>query len=186
MKKSKLSSQKKRLKENGQILNHSTKVLLVIENDSGKPIAHLLGPKRKSPASVDADGFRRLDGKPILLHKGWWKVPDSFRADIFELGADFLMPVSVMVPVGDKHFGEYQISEDKNWGEKLTYVTAAIKNKRRKTVAYVVEHKKQISVPEAIRLTQSGRLDNSVVVKRGGKSFLRTKKNMRIDDNLTA
>ncbi len=176
----------KRIKGKGLILNHSTKVLLVIENDSGKPLIHQLGPKRKSPSTVDADGFRRFDGKPILLHKNWWKVPDFFRADIFEIGTDFMMPISILIPVGDKHFGDYKISEDRNWGEKLTYVTAVIKDKRKKTLGYVIENGKRVSVAEAIKLTRAGKLDNTVVAERNGKVFLRTKKNMRIDDNLTA
>jgi len=173
-------------KGKGQILNHSSTILLVVETDRGRAIAHILGPKRKSPAKIDADGFRRHDGEPILLHKGWWKVPDFFRADIFEIGNGFLIPVSVMLPVDDEHFGDYQVDTQKDWGEDLTYVTAIIKTKRKKTIGYIVEHRDRISVPEAIKLAKAGRLDNVVVFQRNGKMYLRTKKNMVIDDNLTA
>ena len=175
----------KKPKGKGQILNHSSKELLVIENDSGKPIAHRLGPKRKSPSSVDADGFRSLDGKPIFLHKYWWKVPNRFKADVFELGSDFLIPVSVMIPVSDTHFGAYDINNDRSWGEPMIYVKAIVRNKRRKTIGYVIEPGKRVSVSQAISLTQSGKIDNAVVVQRSGKLFLRTKKNVRPDDNLT-
>ena len=70
------------MKGKGQILNHSTKELLVIATDSGPPIAHRLGPKRESPSNVDADGFTRSDGESILLHSAWRKVPDNYKADI--------------------------------------------------------------------------------------------------------
>lgn len=174
-------------KGKGQIFNHSSHELLVIETDSGKPIAHRLGPKRKSPSAVDADGFRRADRKPILLHGAWWKVPDNFKADIFELGRDFLVPVSVMLPVSDGHFGSYKINEELDWGEKLIYVTNVIKDKRKKTLGYNIENRGRVSVSQAIKLADAGKIDNVVVVKRkNGTTFLRTKKNMRFDDNLTA
>lgn len=96
------------------------------------------------------------------------------------------MPISILIPVGDKHFGDYKISEGRDWGEKLTYVTAVIKDKRKKTLGYVIENRKRVFVAEAIELTRAGKLDNTVVAERNGKLFLRTKKNMRIDDNLTA
>lgn len=176
----------KRIKGKGQILNHSTIGLLVIENDSGKPTAHWLGPKMKSPSTMDADGFKRFDGKPILLHNSWWKVPDVFRADVFEIGSDFLMPVSILIPVGDNHFGNYKISKDRDWGEKLTYVTAIIRDKQKRTIGYALEDGQQVSAAKAIQLTRAGELDNTVVAARNGKLFLRTKKNMRIDDNLIA
>lgn len=179
------TNKKRRIKGQGQILNHSSKTLLVIENDSGTPIAHILGPMRKSPSNIDADGFKRSDGKSILFHKHWWKVPDFCKANIFEFGKDFLMPVSIMIPVSDNHFGAYKIIEEKDWGEKLTYVTKKIQNKNRETIAYLIEDNIKISLKEAIKLTRQGKLDNVIVVKMNGREFLRTKKNTRKDDNLT-
>jgi len=55
----------KKLGIKGQVKNYSSKPIWVIENDSGKPVAHLLPPMTKSPNGIDADGFRRVDGKPI-------------------------------------------------------------------------------------------------------------------------
>lgn len=92
-----------------------------------------------------------------------------------------------MVPVPDQHFGSYTINEDESWGEKLTYVTDILKDKRGRTVGYLIEDKKEVSVHEAISLTKAGLLDNVVIVrKNNGRVFLRSKKNVRVDDNLTA
>lgn len=170
---------------NGLILNHSSKTLLVIETDSDQPTAHVLGPKRKSPASIDADGFKRQDRQTILGHKGWWKVPDFCRADIWEIGSNFLLPVSIMRPVKDNHFGSYQL-DSSEWGEDLAYVTARVLNKKKKVVGYIAEKYGRISKEKAIQLTKEGRLDNVVVAERGGTIFLRTKRNMTEMDNLSA
>ena len=104
----------------GQIISHSEKALLVIENDLGSPVAHILGPKRKSPKRIDADGFKRADGKAILLQKGWWKITDVSSADIWQIGEDFLIPVSLTVPVPDDHFGSYNLDESSNWEIELS------------------------------------------------------------------
>ncbi len=174
-------------KGKGQVLNHSSKELFIFETDSGPPIVHRLGPKRKSPSSVDADGFRRADGESILLHSSWWKIPDGFRADIYQLGNNVLIPVSVMAPVRDLQFGNYEIREEANWGEELVYVTGILKDKRRRTTGYLVEGRGEIAVAEAIALATEGGLDNVVIVKhKNGHTFLRTKRNAISDDNLTA
>lgn len=174
-------------KGKGQILNHSIKELFILETDSGPPVVHRLGPKRKSPPGVDADGFKRADGESILLHNGWWKIPDDFQADIYQVGDNFLISVSVMLPVPDRHFGDYEIRQETDWGEKLTYVTGILKDNRGKTIGYVIEGQNRITVTEAIMLTKEGKLDNVVIVEnKNGTIFLRTKKNTIPEDNLTA
>lgn len=171
----------------GQVLNHSSKTLLVIENDSGKPVVHLLGSKRKSPPEIDADGFKRSDGKTILSHSAWWKIVDISSADIWQVGADFLIPVSLMFPVSDGHFGRYTTDSGAGWGEKMAYVTGRIQNKRRRVIGYVAEGFGRISKKEAIQLAKAGKLDNVVIAKNDkGTVFLRTKKNMDPMDNLSA
>lgn len=181
---------RKRVREKlgkGRVLNHSDKTLLVIENDSGNPTAHLLGPKRKSPLGTDADGFKRSDGKTILGHGAWWKIVDISSADIWQIGSDFLIPVSLMLPVSDSHFGKYEINNDAGWGEEMVYVTARVQNRRRKVIGYVAEGFGRISKAEAIRLANAGKLDNVVVARNNnGTVFLRTKKNMDSMDNLSA
>lgn len=173
-------------KTKGQILNHSSKELYVLETDSGPPVVHRLGPKRKSPIGVDADGFRRADGESILLHSSWWKIPDDYKADIYQVGDDFLIPVSVMAPVFDKHFGEYEIRQDADWGEKMTYVTSILKDKHGETVGYIVEGHGEVTIDQAIKLATAGELDNVVIVaNKNGGTFLRTKKNTTSEDNLS-
>ncbi len=69
----------------GHVKNFSSKSIWVLETDSGSAIAHLLKPMFKSPPSVDADAYKREDGKPIEGHKSWWKIYDS-NAEIFDQG----------------------------------------------------------------------------------------------------
>ena len=170
----------------GRIYNHTSKDLFVVETDSGPPIVHRLGPHRKSPAAVDADGFRRADGEAILLHKDWSKIPDYVRADIFQVGDDVLIPVSPMVPVPDKHFGNYEIRDEADWGEKMVYVTSIIKDKHGNTTGYSIEGRGTVSAEDAVKLAKAGEIDNVVVVRsKDGGTYLRTKKNTTSEDNLT-
>lgn len=173
-------------KGTGRIYNHTSKELLVLETDSGSPVVHRLGPHRKSPAATDADGFRRSDGQTILLHSNWWKIPTHFRADIFQVGDDVLIPVSVMIPVSDKHFGNYELRDEVDWGEKMTYVTSIIRDKHGNTTGYSVEGRGTISIEDAVKLADVGEIDNVVVVRsKNGGTYLRTKKNTTAEDNLT-
>ena len=174
-------------KGKGQVLNHSSMELYVLETDSGPPVVHRLGPKRKSPVSVDADGFKRADGEKVLLHSGWWKIPDEFKADIYQLGDNVLIPVSIMAPVPDLHFGNYEIRQETDWGEKLTYLTGILKDKRGRTTGYIIDGRGEVSVADAVKLTNEGGIDNVVLVtNKNGRTFLRTKKNATDEDNLTA
>ncbi len=76
----------------GRVISHSAIELLVLETDSGPAIVHRLGPHAKTPDGVDADAFKRADGKTILGHKEWWKIPDRFVEDIYQIGEDALKP----------------------------------------------------------------------------------------------
>ncbi len=67
--KQKLKSLWKKLGINGQVVNFSSKTLWVLETNTGKSIAHLLLPMTKSPIEIDADAFRREDGKAIEGHE---------------------------------------------------------------------------------------------------------------------
>ncbi len=85
----------------GQILNHGEKELFVIETDTGPAFVHRLGPMRKSPKKIDADGFKRSDGKTIFLHASWWKIPSGCKVDVYQLGEDTIIPVGASYPVPD-------------------------------------------------------------------------------------
>ena len=57
----------------------------MVENTSkSKPIAHKLEPNKKTPFGIDADGFKRVDGKPIDGHKYWWKITSISTAEIYD------------------------------------------------------------------------------------------------------
>ena len=121
-----------------------------------------------------------------MLHSDWWKIPNYLTADIYQVGENVLIPVSLMIPVSDKHFGNYEIREEFDWGEKLTYVTSIIRDKKGDTTAYSIEGRGTISVVDAIELADAGELDNVVVVRsKNGNTYLRTKKNTTSEDNLT-
>ena len=92
----------------GKVINHSDIELWVIETTTnhphGPPIAHKLSGKRKSPKNIDADGFRRIDAKPIDGHKEWWKILDANNADIYARGTDLKVCVTYkrkMAKTGD-------------------------------------------------------------------------------------
>jgi hypothetical protein len=177
---------KKKLFGKGRVINHSSKALLVIETDSGAPIAHILGPKRKSPKNTDADGFKRADGKTILRHSGWWKILNFSTADVWEIGTDLLVPVSLMFPVKEDHFGTYKVQTGE-WGEELAYVTSRLRNKQGNVVGYMTERYGKLTKEKAIQLAKRGKLDNVVVVtNKEGTVFLRTKRNAIISDNFVA
>ena len=127
----------------GKVINFSDTTLWVIETTTnhphGPPIAHKLHGKRKSPQNIDADGFKRFDGKPIENHNSWWKIRDFSTADVYQNGNDLRVVVLYKMKVPDDHFGSYKIDKDENWGEELRLVTAIYKSKgERKTLAYEV------------------------------------------------
>jgi hypothetical protein len=66
----------------GTVVNRSSKVLWVVENDSGAILAHRLPPGFKSPPGTDADGFRAVDGTPTDGHTAWVKVLDISTAKV--------------------------------------------------------------------------------------------------------
>ncbi len=176
---------------NGKIVNHSNIWLLVIETTTnkgkkGKPpaVIHKLGPKRKTPPNIDADGFKRSDGKPIDGHKEWWKIRDFSTADVYSVDGDLRICVLYKMKVPNSKFGDADMDNLDNWGEPLKYVTHIIKNKKGKTIAYEVEGYGRIDSPQAIALAETGVIDNVVVVKRGKTQYLRTKPDAEKWNNL--
>lgn len=100
-----------KFKGNGKVKNHSSKIVWVVETTTnhphGPPIAHKLEPKTKSPLKIDADGFKRFDGKPIDGHSAWWKIWDYLTADLYDKGTDGLaVDVTIKLKVKENHFGE--------------------------------------------------------------------------------
>jgi len=144
----------------------------------------MLGPKMKSPVGVDADGLKRVDGKALLVHRAWWKIIPFVSVDIYQVGEDFLLPVSLIRPVADMHFGEYEIVKDEVWGVEMAYVTGVIRDKKKIVTHYVTDRYGVITRGEGIKLTSDNKLDNVIVVGGSYSTFLRAKPNMIIKDNI--
>jgi hypothetical protein len=177
---------------NGKVVNHSSKWLLVIETTTNegkknKPPAVIrqLGPKKKTPANIDADGFKRLDGKSIDGHKEWWKIRSFSTADIYDRDDDLRICVLYKIKVPNKEFGDAEIDNSKNWGEDLKYAFSIIKCKSGKTVGYNIEGYGKVDVAQALKLAKEGKIDNVIVVARATTPHLRTKPDGEKWNNLT-
>ena len=171
-----------------RVYNHSDTPLYIIENTTANgPWIHVLPPRYKSPVDIDADGFKRTDGRAILGHRGWWKAYSYLRADVFQMGRNFVLPVSIMRPVGDSHFGEYRCAADRGtWGDKMTYVLGALRDQRGRIVGYRTGEG-TMTKAEGVAEALAGRLDNVAVVSpRGRRAFLRTLRNASKQDNFSA
>lgn len=105
----------------GRVKNYSSKWLWVVETDSGKAVAHKLGPNRQSPAGVDADGFKAVDGTPIDGHASWIKVNNLGTADV-EFKDGKMTPGCVWpfcTKVEETEFGPVTYDHALGWGENL-------------------------------------------------------------------
>ncbi len=104
----------------GQVKNHSSKTLWVIENDSGPAIAHKLAAGKQSPSSVDADGFKAVDGTPVDGHTSWVKIVDLSTADVADKDGALTRGCILCYNVQDGEFGPYQLDQSEGWGEPLS------------------------------------------------------------------
>lgn len=103
----------------GQVKNHSSKTLWVVETDSGRAIAHKLGPNRQSSRSVDADGFKAVDGTLIDGHGSWVKLVDLSTADVADQGSALTRGCILCTNVNDNEFGDVTYDGSSGWGEPL-------------------------------------------------------------------
>lgn len=105
---------------NGQVKNHSAKDLWVVETDSGPAIAHKLEPGRQSPSSVDADGFKSIDGTAIDGHTSWVKILNWSTADVANEGQQLTRGCILCSSVGENQFGQVTYDQSSNWGEPIS------------------------------------------------------------------
>lgn len=103
----------------GQVNNHSSRVLWVVETDSGKAIAHKLAPGKRSPAGVDADGFKAVDGTPVNGHTSWVKVTNISTADVKNKGCELTRGCFACWNVEENEFGAVTYDNSIGWGELL-------------------------------------------------------------------
>ncbi len=104
---------------NGQVKNGSSRVLWVVETDTGPAIAHKLLPGRKSPSSVDADGFKAVDGTSIDGHTSWVKIRDLSTADVADSGRQLTRGCILCFNVGENEFGQVRFDQADGWGEPM-------------------------------------------------------------------
>ncbi len=176
----------------GEILNRSSVPLYVIdtttnEGVSGKPpaVIHILAPGRKTPKGIDADGFKRVEGKPIQGHTSWWKIRSISTAVIRDEGSDLKSSAILESKVKEDEFGPYEIDSNPGWGEPITDVTSVIKNKKNQTIGYALQNGDRLSLAEAVALAHQGKLDNVYVFKSSkGAEFLRSRPDAEPLNNL--
>ena len=105
---------------NGQVKNHSSKTLWVVETDTGPAIAHKLAAGWQSTSSVDADGFRAVDGMPIDGHTSWVKLIDLSTADVTDSRGQLARGCILCSSVGDNEFGAVTNNNADGWGEPIS------------------------------------------------------------------
>jgi hypothetical protein len=105
---------------NGQVKNHSSKMLWVVETDSGQAIAHKLAPDLQSPGSVDADGFKAGDGTPIDGHTSWVKIRDFSTADVKDSRSQLERGCFFCEDVEENEFGNVTFDDADAWGEPIS------------------------------------------------------------------
>lgn len=183
---SKLKKLIKKLRGKGAVKNHSTKTLWVVENTStGKPIAHKLGPGRRSPPNIDADGFKRVDGKPVQKHTSWWKIRNHTTADIYDKGNGLIVRIIVMKKVKEDEFGNVKYAPSPGWGIPLRNIVGVHK-KKGVIQQYLVEKIGWISKAQAINMTSKGLINNAVVaISRAGNTYLRSRPDNILSNNFT-
>jgi hypothetical protein len=106
----------------GQVKNHSSKTLWVVENGNGSYPArgHKLSPGRQSPTALDADGFKSVDGTPVDGHVSWVKVVNVSTADVADSGSGLTRGCLVCYNVQDGEFGPVTYEDAPGWGEPLS------------------------------------------------------------------
>jgi rRNA processing protein Gar1 len=169
---------KKLYKGKGRVNNLSTETLWIIESTTNHPIgpsvAHKLAPGYKTPLHIDADGIKRIDGKPIKGHSAWWKIYNFSEADVKGAGDRLKIDVSIMEAVSDDHFDirdkngdiikETEYYHSDGWGIPIINIIDAKKDHKGVLCGFLLEGYGWISKSEAIKMTQEGKIHNTVYV----------------------
>jgi hypothetical protein len=172
---------KKFIKGKGVVKNLSSHTIYVVENDTkNKPVARKLGPKRKTPKTIDADGFKRADGKPIKGHSHWWKLRGWTTIILFDDGEDIKFGDTYgkkfLSKVPEDEFGNVTYDHVKNWGIPIKNITDTKKDKNGTLSEFYVESIGWISKIEAINMIKNELIDNAIVVEpNGNEPYIRSK-----------
>lgn len=172
----------------GHVKNYSSQPLWVLETESGKPVAHHLSPMTKSPPAIDADAFRRKDGKPIEGHPSWWKIYDVANAELFDDANNGLRISAIAkAAVKDDEFarGGKIIYDEKDWGVPIRLLTAIRRNKKRRIVAYHVEGIGWLEPDQMLAMTCKHEVDNArPVFPKRRNPFVRTRRDQDLINNI--
>ena len=104
---------------NGQVRNHSSRALWVVSSDRGRPVARRLEPGFESPSTVDADGFKAVDGTPVDGHRSWVKIVDLSTADVKDDGDELTRGCFLCRSVGEREFGRPRFVDESGWGVRM-------------------------------------------------------------------
>jgi len=175
----------KKLGIKGHVKNLSSERIWVLDTELGTPVAHLLPPLTKSPAKVDADAFKRVDGKPIDGHSAWWKFYDFSNVEIFDDGSTIRTSVITKTAVEENHFGVARYDESKDWGVPIQLITDVRRNKKKRILKYYVTGSGWVTPTTALAMTCHGEIDNArPVFPKGGRPFIRTRRDQEFFNNL--
>lgn len=183
---SKLKAIWKKLGIKGQVKNYSNVVLWVIETDTtGKPIARKLIPGYKTPALIDVDAFKRVDGKAIQGHKDWWKFYDFSTVDVYKDGRGLRVSVVSKTAVSEKHFGRVKYI-NKNWGESLVVILDVKRGSKGKINKYLVSGNGWLDFETTFKMTCHHQIDNArPVFPKKGKPYIRSKRDKKTLNNFS-
>ena len=163
---------------NGSIRNHSSKILWVLETDSGPAKAHKLAPNMKSASTIDADGVKTVDGTLIDGHSSWWKIRDISTADIYDGNQNGQLTIKAKFKsrVKENQFGEVEYLPDSGWGEKINNVVSVRKNTKGSITEFRVNNGiGWISKTEAVEFAKKGLIMAIVVNPKNSDSYIRSK-----------
>jgi hypothetical protein len=140
----------------GQVKNHSSKTLWVVETDTGPAIAHKLFPGMESPGTVDADGFRAVDGTLVDGHGSWVKINDFSTADVSNNAAELSRGCILCGNVQDNEFGNVTFDQSTEWGVPITSFQSP-----------AMENRAKFAPRDFVSFLQSENIKTSSVVLRG-------------------
>lgn len=174
----------KKIRINGQVKNYSNIELWVVENiTTGKPVARLLPSGHKTPAQIDVDAFKRIDGKAIQKHKNWWKFYDFSTVDVYNDGRGLKLSVIAKRAVKEDHFGKVKYVR-KKWGIPLVAILDIRRNKKNKIIAYYVSKHGWLDLEVTLKMVCHHKIDNArPVFPKKGKPYIRSKRDKSILNN---
>jgi hypothetical protein len=175
----------KKLGVNGQIKNFSSTELWVLETDSGI-VAKRLPSGYKTPATVDVDAFKRVDGSAIEGHKNWWKIYDFSTVEIFGSNKSLAISAVTKTAVEEDHFGR-PIYKNEIWGSKIQLISDVRRDQKKRIVEYYVTSGGWIDSELAFRMTCNHEIDNArPVFPKSGEPYIRTRRDPQVFNNISS